>query len=197
MGRVWSIVVVIALAAVPSIRSVGAEPDKYQRNASSEVVALKNEARVLLKTDQPAKAVQKLEKAVEKMPDYYLGHFNLGLAHLVAGQKAKAIESFERARQIADQEKLRDPSIFNTLGWVYLQQGEPAKAVPLFERALEVEPSYAKSLNNLGVALEALGRFDEARAAYEKAKATGTGRTRKNAEKHLERLQKWTAASAE
>lgn len=38
-----------------------------------------------------------------------------------------------------------------------------------FERAVELDPTNASALNNLGVALEQQGEFDAARDAYEKA----------------------------
>ena len=38
-----------------------------------------------------------------------------------------------------------------------------------FENAIETDPTYASAWNNLGIAYEQLGRFDDARTAYEKA----------------------------
>jgi Tfp pilus assembly protein PilF len=42
-------------------------------------------------------------------------------------------------------------------------------AVTQFERAVEIDESYAAAWNNLGIGYEQLGKFDEARKAYEKA----------------------------
>jgi Tfp pilus assembly protein PilF len=38
-----------------------------------------------------------------------------------------------------------------------------------WERATQIDPSYAAAWNNLGIGFERLGRFDEARKAYESA----------------------------
>jgi Flp pilus assembly protein TadD len=38
-----------------------------------------------------------------------------------------------------------------------------------FEKAVELDPTYAAAWNNLGIGYEQLGRFDDARKAYEKA----------------------------
>jgi len=38
-----------------------------------------------------------------------------------------------------------------------------------WERATEIDPTYAAAWNNLAIGYERLGRFDAARAAYEKA----------------------------
>ena len=43
------------------------------------------------------------------------------------------------------------------------------EALYRWQRAVEIDPSYAAAWNNLGVAYEHEGRFDEAREAYEKA----------------------------
>jgi Flp pilus assembly protein TadD len=44
-----------------------------------------------------------------------------------------------------------------------------------FERATQLEPSNASALNNLAVALEQMGEFEEARKAYEKALSLKAG----------------------
>jgi Flp pilus assembly protein TadD len=38
-----------------------------------------------------------------------------------------------------------------------------------WERATQIDPTYAAAWNNLGIGYERLGRFDEARKAYESA----------------------------
>jgi Flp pilus assembly protein TadD len=45
------------------------------------------------------------------------------------------------------------------------------EAVYRFERAIELDPTYGGAWNNLGIAYEQMGRFLEARNAYEKALA--------------------------
>lgn len=43
------------------------------------------------------------------------------------------------------------------------------EALYRWKRAVEIDPTYAAAYNNLAIAYEHNGRFDEARAAYEKA----------------------------
>ena len=43
------------------------------------------------------------------------------------------------------------------------------EAVYRFEKAIEIDKTYGGAWNNLGIAYEQLGRFDEARKAYETA----------------------------
>lgn len=46
-----------------------------------------------------------------------------------------------------------------------------------WEQAVKLDPTYAEAWNDLGVGYEQLGRFDEARKAYEKAIEVAPGNT--------------------
>jgi tetratricopeptide (TPR) repeat protein len=54
----------------------------------------------------------------------------------------------------------------NNLGFAYLRANENAKAVEVLTPASEKLTTVAYVHNNLGVALERMGRKDEAKAAY-------------------------------
>jgi Flp pilus assembly protein TadD len=45
------------------------------------------------------------------------------------------------------------------------------QAVTQFEKATEIDPKYAAAWNNLAIAYEQTGKFDDARKAYDKALA--------------------------
>jgi Flp pilus assembly protein TadD len=49
------------------------------------------------------------------------------------------------------------------------QKGLWKDATQRLERATSMDPAYAAAWNNLGIGYEQLGRFDDARKAYEKA----------------------------
>src|SRR5215212_10208164 len=49
------------------------------------------------------------------------------------------------------------------------QNGLWKEATFRWEKAVELDPTYAAAWNNLGIGYEQLGRFDDARKAYEKA----------------------------
>ncbi len=49
------------------------------------------------------------------------------------------------------------------------QKGLWKEATSLWERAVQIDDTYGAAWNNLGVGYEQLGRFDDARKAYEKA----------------------------
>jgi Tfp pilus assembly protein PilF len=54
-----------------------------------------------------------------------------------------------------------------TLGIEYLDAGDAAGAVGEFERVLAVDPRFTVAYRHLGTALHAVGRTDEAIAAWE------------------------------
>ena len=47
------------------------------------------------------------------------------------------------------------------------QKGLWKEAAFRWQKAVEIDPSYGEAWNNLGIGYEQLGRFNEARAAYE------------------------------
>ena len=51
------------------------------------------------------------------------------------------------------------------------QKGLWKEAAFRWQKAVEIDPTYGEAWNNLGIGYEQLGRFNEARAAYEKAMA--------------------------
>jgi len=57
-------------------------------------------------------------------------------------------------------------------------KGSWNEAVYRFERATKLDPSLSRAWNNLAVAMENLGRFDEAATAYGKALELSPGDTR-------------------
>src|SRR5690606_1156628 len=54
-------------------------------------------------------------------------------------------------------------------GITVAQRGLWREAALRWERAVEIDPTYGAAWNNLGIGYEQLGRFDDARRAYEKA----------------------------
>jgi Flp pilus assembly protein TadD len=65
----------------------------------------------------------------------------------------------------------RDAWSLNNLGLLFLEQGFTEDAVPYLARAVEVNPNVPAFHNNLGMALEHMGRFVGATEAYKGALA--------------------------
>ena len=62
-------------------------------------------------------------------------------------------------------------------GIAVAQRGLWREAAYRWQHAVELDPTYAAAWNNLGIGYEQLGRFDDARKAYEKALEIEAGNT--------------------
>jgi tetratricopeptide (TPR) repeat protein len=114
-----------------------------------------------------ASAVSAFENAVRLNPDSTQGNYNLGLAHLVAGNAAAAIPPLEAAIAAG----VADENAYVYLSRAYISTGRGADAVTLLEstrtRYPDSEPLQAELLN----AYAATGQGDRALGAYEQAVA--------------------------
>jgi Flp pilus assembly protein TadD len=102
---------------------------------------------------------------IEKNPNAWMAHNNLGALLLKKGQTDEAIIHFRKALEI----KADDAETQANLGNALLQTGKLDEAVAQYYKALEVKPDYAEVHYNLGNALLHEGQVDEAIAHYEKA----------------------------
>jgi tetratricopeptide (TPR) repeat protein len=76
------------------------------------------------------------------------------------------------AKKIYRQILALDPDQFDArhlLGFIFHQRGDSAQAVHHIDLALQKNPDGILALNNRGIALNALKRFDEALASYDRA----------------------------
>jgi tetratricopeptide (TPR) repeat protein len=90
---------------------------------------------------------------------------NLGLVALGRGRDQEAFAAFAQAAEL--DRGHREAHVNQAL--VYLDCGDYARAERELRRSLEIDPDDPDGLVALGVALRGLKRFDEARAAYERA----------------------------
>jgi Flp pilus assembly protein TadD len=90
---------------------------------------------------------------------------NLGLVALAKGRDQEAFAAFAQAAQLDSGH--REAHLNQAL--VYLDCGDYARAERELRRAVDIDGDDPDALVALGVALRGLRRFDEARAAYERA----------------------------
>ena len=81
---------------------------------------------------------------------------------------AKALDLLAKARLDAPY----NPDIATETGKILLTEGQPDGALEEFGRALALSPMDARNMNNRGVALQALGQTEAARADFERALRT-------------------------
>jgi tetratricopeptide (TPR) repeat protein len=107
--------------------------------------------------------------------------YNLGREYLYAGRTDLAVDTAERCLA-------RYPATFDchmARAAIHLEQEEFERALPHLDRALELQPASGAAHHNLGLALENLGRVEEAKERFRRASALGF----KGADYQLGRLE--------
>jgi len=93
--------------------------------------------------------------------------FEEGLAALQGGQPSRAESALRQSLQWLPGR----PSTLNALGVAVLRQGRAAEALPLFDQALAADSGLAQAHGHRAETLSALGRFDDALLALDRAPA--------------------------
>lgn len=95
-------------------------------------------------------------------------HYRMGLSYLNDNNIQPAFVEFQKAIELDPGNK----EVLNAIGVIYLMKLEDfSKAIEHFKRALQADDNYAEASNNLGIAYEKTGRFNEAIEAYKTALA--------------------------
>lgn len=87
----------------------------------------------------------------------------IGREHYQAGDYGEAEAPLKRVRTTHD----GFADVHNMLGVIAYQRGDANESATCFERALELNPRYNEAALNYSVALNELGRYEEARKVYE------------------------------
>ncbi len=92
-------------------------------------------------------------------------YYKLGLAFLMEGRPAPALQKLSRAETLTPD----DPKVLNALGLAYWARGEAGLAEAKFRKAVGVDPKFADAWNNLGALYLSQERYDKAIPPLEKA----------------------------
>lgn len=152
---------------------------------------LVQQARLLLELGDTEGAFRAAEAALELDPEYPEVYQVLGRIHLAADQSTEAIIRFRQAVHL-------DPYhgyALNNLGLTYLQTSQDALAAEALAQAAYLLPHVGFVHNNLGLAYERLGRYEEARMAFDTALRLSPEDLK--ARLNLQRLNRQASASVE
>jgi tetratricopeptide (TPR) repeat protein len=142
-------------------RAVAADPADHE----SAYVA----ANVLLGQGRPDEAIARLKELLRSHPGHAAAANDLAWILAERGQDgALALDLAKRATRIDPRAETLD-----TLGFVQLKRGDAAAAAESFEQSLALEPNAASVRYRLGLALEALGRGNEALESFRAALGGG------------------------
>jgi protein O-mannosyl-transferase len=102
---------------------------------------------------------------LQKNPDCWMAHYNLGIVLSEQGEADQAIDHYRRAVALRPDYA----EAHYNLGRLLVEHGQLADAIAHYERAAAINPADAEAENNLGVTLFGIGRADDAIAHYQKA----------------------------
>jgi serine/threonine-protein kinase len=112
-------------------------------------------------------------RAIELNPNYATAHDGFGFYCKVMGRYEEAIAACTRALEL-------DPlSLFITtsVGWAHYFARDFERAIEFGRKTLEMDPDFGVAYWNIGLAYEALGRYEDAIDAFSRAARTGRGIT--------------------
>jgi tetratricopeptide (TPR) repeat protein len=116
-------------------------------------------------------AVDALRRALALRPDSWSARSTLATVLRLAGEdEAARQEALEAERRRTAGQAEREAAVLTAVGIARLDGGDIAAAAEHFQRAIAVHGSYAPAHYQLGRALRALGRIDDARSAFAKAR---------------------------
>lgn len=102
---------------------------------------------------------------LQKNPQAWVAHFNLGLAHADRGEFSLAEGCYREALRLNP----NHAEAHNNLGNLLSKRGQHAEAAQHFLAVIRLNPNVATAHNNLGVALARLGRYEAAAECFREA----------------------------
>ena len=87
----------------------------------------------------------------------------------VAFEEGKVIEAERLFLSLLEGHPKGYADIYNKLGIITYQKGNPDRATEYFRKALEINPRYTEASLNLTIALNDLGKYDEAGETFSRA----------------------------
>lgn len=110
-------------------------------------------------------ALQQFAASAARWPDVAEDRFAYGLALLRAGETADANRELTEARRLS----MDDHVAVNSLGVRLLSAERYEQAAEFFREVVRLRADYAQGHNNLGKALEGMGRIDDAIIEFDRA----------------------------
>jgi len=114
-----------------------------------------------------ATAVSLWSQAARVRPEFWVTHYNSGLALYDVKRYEESRDALMKAAALAPDE----PTIFHALGRTYTAMGERSLGVQNFKRAIEIDPEMFESINNLGSISFDLGDYTSAERYFKSALA--------------------------
>ena len=117
--------------------------------------SLNNDGVDLYKEKKFADAEVKFKKSLEKDPELFQGHFNLGDAYYKQGRYDEAIQSYKNSLGLTD-DKEKQSKAFHNIGNALLKQQKYEDGIGAYKNALKTNPNDLETKYNLSYALNML-----------------------------------------
>ncbi|MFA7228805.1 MAG: tetratricopeptide repeat protein [Melioribacteraceae bacterium] len=139
MNKGIFLLIVIAFAAAPEI-------------CAQSRRELNNDGVDLYKSKNYTDAEVKFKKSLEKDPEMFQGHFNLGDAYYKQGRFDEAIQSYKNSLQFTDDKSIHS-RIYHNIGNSLLKQQKYQESIGAYKNALKNNPDDLETKYNLSYAL--------------------------------------------
>ncbi|PKN48043.1 MAG: hypothetical protein CVU59_00605 [Deltaproteobacteria bacterium HGW-Deltaproteobacteria-17] len=125
-----------AVSEISSARALVDMARAWNRRLPPELVPDLTKVRTMLKAEEPAAALDELEKIMQKYTNIALLHYLRGVIHLRLGNRPDAVVELENALRLEP----GDPEALLLLGNIYFHAQREREARAYLERALEANP---------------------------------------------------------
>jgi tetratricopeptide (TPR) repeat protein len=112
-------------------------------------------------------ALSTYQKLLEFAPSSVRAHNQLGQTYEWLNQFELAEKAYEEAIRIDRESAKRSEWPYFNLGVLHLKAGTAERSLPFLQQALQIQPKFPQAQVQLGVALAALGKQQEAKAEFE------------------------------
>jgi tetratricopeptide (TPR) repeat protein len=110
-----------------------------------------------------------MKSALSLVPDYPEAYDSLGLIYEALREDKRAAECYAKAIELGRSRGIRDEWPYIDFGAFLIERESPRESLPLLSQALKFNPASTKANYQMGRALRALGRQQEAAKYFEKA----------------------------
>ncbi|MFY9605241.1 MAG: tetratricopeptide repeat protein [Thermoplasmata archaeon] len=139
--------------------------EKLDRFADKDPSVLLLQADLYLDAGFTEQAMKRSSEFISKRKDSAEGYAHLGNAEHELGDYGEAIATFEKALEIAPNDK----ELWNNLGYTCFVAGYLDRALSSFDKALAIDPNYKHAWYNKGYAYHGADLLEQAVDCYRKA----------------------------
>ena len=140
-------------------------PTRWALNCTAAIVLVVLGSLTWRQSGLYGNAMTLYQATLEKNPNCWMAHNNLGLILEEKGRLQDAMDHYKKSVLLNP----KNSEAYNNLGGLLLKTGRLPEAIVQFEQALRYKQNFAEAHNNLGLVLVNIGRLDEAIEHFKQA----------------------------